>query len=201
MNKKDWLFSVFSVVLTVGIVTVYLVYAAKVDHFTVEWNPGVFLSGSFYLLLSLTAFAWFNAALTEEVLFRWYLVTNLKHLSTGKLYVVTSLFFMLSHVFKGLNPLYILFLLITSCSLLYVYLRCGGKLLPVTFAHMAQNLAINHLIGNSDIAILRFETEPSMIHLMILFVLYNGLIIGLSTVVYKKEEKKQVKVRHSATNL
>lgn len=188
MNRKDLLFSILSIGLTAGILIFYLFYAARIFHFTVEWNLQVFSRSSFYLLFAVAAFAWFNAALTEEVLFRWYLVTNLEQLSVGKLYVVTSLFFMVSHVFKGLNPLYILFLLMTSCSLLYVYLRSGGKLLPVTFAHLAQNLVVNHLIGNSDIAILRFDEEPSILHLLVMFVLYNVVIIGLAAMVYKKED-------------
>ncbi|WP_423799866.1 CPBP family intramembrane glutamic endopeptidase [Neobacillus sp. SAB-20_R2A] len=186
LNRKDVLFSILSVLLTAVMVLIYLFQAAKVDQFSVEWNLAVFSNVTFYLLLLLAAFAWFQAALTEEVLFRWYLVTNLDHLSTIKLYLITSLFFMLSHVFKGFDPIYILFLLTTSCSLLYVYLRSGRKLMPVTFAHMAQNLTINHLIGPSDIAILQFTTEPSIIHLIALFILYNALIIGLSTMIYRK---------------
>lgn len=197
MNKKDMLFSILSVSLTIGMILFYLINVAKVDHFSVEWNLVVFSRGSFYLLLLVTVFAWFNAALTEEVLFRWYLVTNLNHLNRGAVYLITSLLFMLSHVFKGLNPLYILILLITSCSLLYVYLRSGGKILPVTFAHMAQNLTISHLTGESDIAILRFDSEPSMIHFMVIFILYNVLIVGLSTMIYKKEEGLQLNVRKS----
>ncbi|WP_075980720.1 CPBP family intramembrane glutamic endopeptidase [Bacillus massilinigeriensis] len=192
MNKRDLLFSVFSITLTICLFFIYLVAASKLDHFSIEWKTEHFSRISFYLMLLVVGFGWFNAAFTEELLYRWYLVSNLKHLSTMKLYLATGLFFMLSHLFKGdFNPFYLLFLLVTSCSLLYVYLRTGGKLLPVTFAHMIQNLTINHLVGSSDLAILHFETEPSQVHLLALTILYNLLIITLATVMYRKSEGMQ----------
>ncbi|WP_042461273.1 CPBP family intramembrane glutamic endopeptidase [Neobacillus dielmonensis] len=193
MNKKDLLFSVISFVATISLFFIYIPLATKGEHFIISWDFQKLTSVGFYLILLLICFAWFTAALSEEVLYRWYLVMNLQHLGRGKLYLVTTLFFVLSHVFKGFDPGYLIFLIITGCCLMYVYLRTGGKIIPVTIAHMAQNLASGQIIGNTDLSILHFESELNVIHFMILTILYNLLIMVLSTVIYKKHEGLQFK--------
>ena len=184
-NKGDLGFSVMSIVLTVAVVLIYMFTVLKAHHLEMVWQTHQFTTFKFYLLFLAVGFGWFNAAFTEEVLFRGYLFSNLKHLSPLKLYVVTSVFFMLSHfIIHSFNPLYVLFLVVNSCTLLYVYIKIGS-LIPTTFAHFILNYATNHLIGNSEIAILKYSFEPSMVHLIVITILYNILMIVLTNVFYR----------------
>lgn len=183
-NRRDILFSLSSLSVTVLLVMVVVLIGSKLGIITAEWNTEAFSEVSFYLTFIFIFITWFIAALYEEILFRGYLVSNLSFLSPKKLYFVSSLIFMIFHIFKGLDPISIVILMVISCVLLHVYLK-SGSLLPCTFAHLIFNFSNTHLIGNSEIALLKFSGNLGFYNLMII-VLYVLVTIILTNMLYSK---------------
>ncbi|SOC13418.1 CAAX prenyl protease-like protein [Ureibacillus xyleni] len=184
-KRKDLLFSICSIVLTVFIVFIVSMVASNLGVVSAKWNMGVFIEPSFYLLFIMVFVSWFVAAFYEEVLFRGYFVANLKFLSNKKLFLMTSIIFMVFHIFRGLDPISIVVLMLMSCVMLNIYLK-SGSLLPCIFAHLIFNFSTSHLVGSSEIAILKFDGDLGLFNLIII-VLYMMITILLTKVFYGKE--------------
>lgn len=191
MKKNDVIFSILSVAITVALYFVYILISSKVGAVSAEWNVAAFSKGSFYLLLFLTCIAWFTAAFYEEVLFRGYFVSNLKFLSPVKLYIVTSIIFMVFHIFRGLPLINILILMSMSCVLLYIYLK-SGSLMPCIIAHLIFNLTSAHLVGTSDIAILKYTGDLGIQNLILIILYATAQIILAKTIYQNKNEENDV---------
>ncbi|WP_338449768.1 type II CAAX endopeptidase family protein [Niallia oryzisoli] len=184
MNNKDLLFSLTSIVVTVLLVMYVVMIGSERGVISAEWNLQVLSEGRFYSLFLLVFASWFIAALYEEILFRGYFVANLHFLTKKKLYIVSSVIFMIFHIFKGLDPVSIVVLMVMSCVLLYVYLK-SGSLLPGIFAHLIYNFATSHLVGNSEIALLKYNGDLGLFQLIII-VLYILITLFLTNVFYRQ---------------
>jgi len=191
MKKTDVVFSILSVTVTVALYFVYILISSKVGVVSAEWNTEAFTKGSFYLLLFLTFISWFTAAFYEEVLFRGYFVANLKFLSPIKLYIVTSIIFMVFHIFRGLPLINIVILMGMSCVFLYIYLK-SGSLMPSIFAHLIFNFTSTHLVGTSDIAILKYTGDPGILNLVIIIIYATAQIILAKTIYQNKQLKTNI---------
>lgn len=185
-NVKDLLFSLSMFILMTSAALGYMFYLSNKGVISANWNFDVFSEPSFYIQLILVGFGWFFAAFNEEILFRGYLVSNLRSFSKGKLYVVISIVFMVSHVFKGLNPIYALVLMVMSLVFVYAYLK-SGSIMPITFAHMTWNILSPHLIGKSDISILLIEGQERTLDMFVLLATFLGLLIILTNLFYRKD--------------
>ncbi|MFJ5714685.1 lysostaphin resistance A-like protein [Neobacillus sp. NPDC093127] len=185
MKKADVVFSVLSVTITVALYFVYILISSHVGVVSAEWNVAAFSKGSFYFLLFLTFISWFIAAFYEEVLFRGYFAANLKFLSPAKLYIVTSIIFMVFHIFRGFPLIDNVILMGMSCVFLYIYLK-SGSLLPCIFAHLIFNLTSTHLVGTSDIAILQYTGNPGILNLIII-ITYAVAQIILAKAIYQNK--------------
>ncbi|RUL50465.1 CPBP family intramembrane glutamic endopeptidase [Lysinibacillus antri] len=189
-KRKDLLFSFVSIASTILLVLIMGVLASSLEIVSAHWNSEAFSEVSFYLSIIMVFVAWFVAAFYEEILFRGYFVANLSFLSMKKLYVITSLIFMVFHIFKGLDPISIVLLMIMSCVMLNVYLK-SGSLLPCTFAHLIFNFSTSHLVGSSDIAILKFDGDLGLFNLLFIG-LYMIITILLTTIFYEKKEPSMI---------
>ncbi|MFD2445341.1 CPBP family intramembrane glutamic endopeptidase [Bacillus sp. CGMCC 1.16607] len=185
LNRKDLLFSFLSIALTVILYFIYIMVLSNSGVIHAQWNTEVFTKGSFYGLFLLIFLSWFVAAFYEEILFRGYFVANLKKLSPKKLYVATSIIFMIFHIFRGLDPINIVILMLMSCVFLYIYLQ-SGSLFPSTFAHLIFNFTSGHLVGSSDISILTFNEDPGVFNLIII-VVYMIVQIVLTRTIYGRK--------------
>lgn len=189
-KKADVVFSILSVTITIALYFVYILISSKVGVVSAEWNVAVFSKGSFYLHLFLTFIAWFTAAFYEEVLFRGYFVANLKLLSPAKLYIVTSIIFMAFHIFKGYPLIGNIVLVGMSCMYLYIYLK-SGSLMPCIIAHFIYNMTSTHLVGTSDIAILKYTGDLGIQNLIIIIIYATAHIILAKAIYQNKEVKNQ----------
>ncbi|RKQ16753.1 CPBP family intramembrane metalloprotease [Lysinibacillus endophyticus] len=185
-KRKDLLFSISSIVLTVLFVFIVSMVASNLGVVDAQWYLGVFVEPSFYVLFIMVFVSWFVAAFYEEVLFRGYFVANLKFLSKKKLYLMTSFLFMIFHIFKGLDPISIVVLMLMSCVFLNVYLK-SGSLLPCIFAHLIYNFSTSHLVGSSDIAILKFDGDIGLLNLIVIG-LFMMTTLVLTKIFYGKNE-------------
>lgn len=182
-NRKDVMFSIASIASTVLLVMIVTILASNLGVVSASWNVEVFSEIGLYLSFFWVFLAWFIAAFYEELLFRGYFVANLSFLSTKKLYVVSSIIFMVFHIFKVLDPISILTLMIISCVYLYVYLK-SGSLFPSIFAHSIFNFATSNLIGSSDISLLKFSGDLGLLMLVII-VLYIVVTLILTKLFYR----------------
>ncbi|MGV3486976.1 MAG: type II CAAX prenyl endopeptidase Rce1 family protein [Tuberibacillus sp.] len=86
----------------------------------------------------------------------------------------------------GFSPLYVLFLVVSGCTLLYVYVK-SGSLITSTFVHAAVNLSTGQIMdGKSSISLLSYQSDLSIIHLGVVMVFTSLLIIALTKIFYKK---------------
>ncbi|MFK9090890.1 lysostaphin resistance A-like protein [Bacillus salipaludis] len=187
MKKADVVFSILSVTFTVALYFVFILISSNAGVVSAEWNVAAFSKGSFYLLLLLTLISWFTAAFYEEVLFRGYFVANLEFLTPVKLYIVTSIIFMVFHIFRGFPFISNVILIGMSCVFLYIYLK-SGSLMPSIFAHLIFNLTSTHLVGTSDIAILKYSGDPGILNLIIIIIYAIAQIILTKTIYQRKAQ-------------
>jgi membrane protease YdiL (CAAX protease family) len=185
-RRKDLLFSIVSIIVTVFLFLSMVGVLSNSGVISAEWNIEAFSKGSFYLYFLFVGFTWFIAAFYEELLFRGYFVSNLSFLTPKKLYLVTSILFMVFHIFKGLDPVSIVLLMGMSCVFLYVYLK-SGSLLPGTFAHLIFNFSTSHLGGSSDIALLKYNGDLGIYNLIFIVIFAISTIV-LTKVFYRKED-------------
>lgn len=179
-------FAIFFLMIIVSFGYLYLVNKRGVS--SVNFNLELLMEPSFYLQFIIIGITWFIAGFYEEVLFRGYLVSNLKSLSKVKLYVVISIFFMIFHVFKGLNLVYVVTLMIMSLAFLYAYLK-SGSLIPISFAHMTYNFVTSHIIGKSEISLIVIQGEGRTIDLLVLIAIFIVLLMSLTNLFYVKKEQ------------
>jgi len=191
MNKKDLLFSLTSIVVTVLLVMYVVMIGSEREVISAEWNLEVLSEGSFYSLFVLVFATWFISALYEEILFRGYFVANLHFLTKKKLYTLSSVIFMIFHIFKGLDLISIILLMVMGGVFLYVYLK-SGSLLPGTFAHLIFNLATSHLVGNSEIALLTYSGDLGVFQLIII-AFYLFITIFLTNIFYPQTVSSTIK--------
>lgn len=192
-KRKDILFSISSFTITIVLMMLVVMIASNKGVISAEWNIEAFTKVSFYFSIILVFATWFIAAFYEELLFRGYFTANLSFLSTKKLYVITSVIFMIFHIFKGLDIFSILILMVMSGVFLFVYLK-SGSLLPGTFAHMIFNFTTSHLVGNSDIALVIYNGDLGLYNL-IFIILYSIIILMLTKVFYRKTVPSSVNER------
>ncbi|WP_251551185.1 CPBP family intramembrane glutamic endopeptidase [Neobacillus muris] len=188
--RKDFLFSVAAILTTLTIFALVVVFAANQGIISPELNMEAFSKLDFYLSFLLVMVSWLAAAFYEEFLFRGYFVANLNFLSTKKLYVMTSLIFMIFHIFKGYDLLSNIILMGMSCVFLTIYLK-SGSLLPSTFTHFIFNFTNTHLIGNSDIAILKYSGDLGIYNL-ISIIAFSLCMIILTKIFYRKKTGKVI---------
>jgi membrane protease YdiL (CAAX protease family) len=184
-KKKEWLFTITSIVVTLLIFTIVVLIGSNNGVITAEFNSKVFSSVDFYLSFLLVFFAWFMAAFYEEILFRGYFVANLHFLTPKKLYLLTNVIFMAFHIFKGYDLLSNIILMGMSCIFLTIYLK-SGSLFPSTFAHLIFNFSNTHLFGTSDIALLKFTGDLGIYNLMSIIVFSIAMLI-LTNIFYRKK--------------
>lgn len=186
-SSKDAMFFIAIFILMSSISLALIWFVSKATQIPVHWNLAILSDVTFYFKLFCVLIGWFFAAFYEEILYRGYFVANLRSLSKGKLYVIISIIFMLSHVFKGLDPIYAVILMIMSMAFIYVYLS-SGSILPITLAHMTYNFITPHLIGTSDISILVVDMEKQPFSVLYIIVLFLVLFVSLSKLFYRKKE-------------
>lgn len=189
-RRKDVMFSITSITGTIVLMIIVVMIASNIGLISAEWNTRAFTEVSFYFSVILVFATWFIAAFYEELLFRGYFTANLGFLPTKKLYLMTSFIFMIFHIFKGLDIFSILILMVISCVFLYVYLR-SGSLLPGTFAHLIFNFTTSHLVGNSDIALLKYNSDLGVYNLIFIF-FYSIITILLTKVFYRNNVQSSV---------
>jgi|GEM_PF-5417301 len=184
-SRRDALFTLAVVAITTTLLLLFFRLLVSQGLVSGQLNPSLFSEFQVVPLLLVIGGAWLIAAFSEEVLYRGFMVSMLSHLSTRMLFIVTSVFFMLSHVFKGLSPLYVLFLLIGAVTLLYVYLK-GRSIITVTIVHAGYNFTTNHLIGNSDISLVQLQQQPDVPYLMLTDLLFYAVVFILTFLFYRK---------------
>jgi membrane protease YdiL (CAAX protease family) len=195
-NRRDIGFSVAAILLMPSSLIAYMTLLSSQGLVSADFNGSLFSDLQVIPLFLMIVFAWILAAFSEELLYRGYMVSMLKHLTTGRLFAVTSLFFMLSHVFKGMSPVYSLFLVIGAVTLLYVYLK-SGSVLTVTIVHALYNLTTTHLIGKSDIAIVQLHQDPELQYLFIADLLVYTVLFLLTAVFYRNNRIRKSHSRGS----
>jgi membrane protease YdiL (CAAX protease family) len=184
-KKKEILFSITSIMVTLMIFAVVVMISSHIGVISAQFNKDAFFSMDFYLSFLLVLVAWLIAAFYEELLFRGYFVANLHFLSPMKLYLITSVIFMAFHVFKGYDLLSNIILLGMSCVFLTIYLK-SGSLLTCTFAHLIFNITNTHLVGNSDIALLKYTGDLGIFSLVSI-VAFSAAMIVLTNIFYGKK--------------
>jgi membrane protease YdiL (CAAX protease family) len=182
---KDILFSIASIFLTLAIFAIVVMISSHNGSISAEWNTAVWSRWEFYLSFLMVFFAWFVAAFYEELLFRGYFVANLNFLSLKKLYVITSIIFMVFHLFKGYDLLSNFILMVMSGVFLTIYLK-SGSLLPCTFAHLIFNFTNTHLVGPSDIALLKFSGDLGIYNLISILA-YSICMVVLAKILYGRK--------------
>ncbi|KIL37333.1 hypothetical protein SD71_01205 [Cohnella kolymensis] len=195
-NRRDIGFSVAAIVLLPSALIAYMALLSSQGLVSAEFNANLFSDFQLIPLFLMIVVAWILAAFSEELLYRGYMVAMLKHLTIGRLFVVTSLFFMLSHVFKGMSPVYSFFLVIGAVTLLYVYLK-SGSLLTATLVHAVYNLTTTHLIGKSEIAIVQLHQDPELQYVFIADLLVYIVLFLLTTVFYRNNRARKSHSRSS----
>jgi membrane protease YdiL (CAAX protease family) len=190
-KRKDVMFSIISITGTIVLMMFVVMIASNIGLISAEWNTGAFTKVSFYFSVILVFVTWLIAAFYEELLFRGYFTANLSFLSTKKLYIMTSFIFMIFHIFKGLDIFSILILMVISGVFLYVYLK-SGSLFPGTFAHMIFNFTTSHLVGNSDISLLKYEGDLGLYNL-IFIIFFSIITIMLTRIFYRNNVQSSVK--------
>ncbi|MHC0037774.1 CPBP family intramembrane glutamic endopeptidase [Pseudoneobacillus sp. C159] len=184
-KRKDFLFSVAAIFVTLAIFTVVVMVCSNIGVVSAKFNTAALKNPEFYLFFLLVFITWFVAAFYEELLFRGYFVANLSFLSPKKLYVMTSIIFMVFHVFRGFDLLSNVLLMFMSCVFLTIYLK-SGSILPCTFAHLIFNFTNTHLVGSSEIALLKFNGDLGIYNLMNIVAYSIGMVL-LAKIVYGKK--------------
>lgn len=183
--RKDLWFSIASIFMTLAIFIFVVLIGSNQGVISAKLNLAVFSKIEFYLSVLFVMVSWLVAAFYEELLFRGYFVANLNFLSTKMLYVMTSVIFMIFHVFRGYDLLSNIILMGMSCVFLTIYLK-SGSLLPCIFAHFIFNFTNTHLIGSSDIAILKYSGDLGIYNL-ISIIAYSICTIVLAKLFYRKK--------------
>lgn len=161
LNRKQTLFSVLSAVLSMGLSFSFTMIMSSSGNISAQFNKDFFSDVHIIPMFILSAISWFLVGFNEETVCRGYMVDNLKHLSLPKLYFWSSVFFVLSHVFKlGLNPISIGVTLSAAITLMYVYIKTGS-IMAATIPHFIYDFMTVQLIGNSDISIIQVNGVPS----------------------------------------
>ncbi|WP_047153945.1 CPBP family intramembrane glutamic endopeptidase [Aneurinibacillus tyrosinisolvens] len=191
MNRKQALFSLTSIIVSVGMYVLYFMLLSKRGVISAHFPGDYFANPHVIPMFIMAAVAWFSVGLNEEVLYRGYFVANFKHASPGKLFLISSVLFMASHVFQGLSPVYVLFLLGMAIVFIYIYIK-SGSLLGAAIPHFIYDFLENHLIGNSSISILRIDGKPGDIHSIILLVLFIVVHITLVQVFFRQKMNRSL---------
>ncbi|MFC3885039.1 CPBP family intramembrane glutamic endopeptidase [Bacillus songklensis] len=184
-KRKHVLFSLSSILSTVGMYLLYYMALSKNGIVTAQFSGDYFSNAHVIPMFIITALAWFLVGLNEEVAYRGYFVANFKHLSTGKLFFISSVLFTASHVYKGFSIPFIFVLVSSGMTMLYIYLK-SGSLLAASFPHFIYDFLDNQLLGNSDISILQIDGRPSDIHFFILHLLFIVIHIILVRVFFRQ---------------
>jgi membrane protease YdiL (CAAX protease family) len=190
-KKKEFMFSLISIFVTLMIFAMVVMICSETGVISAHFNTDVFFKLDFYVSFLFVFVAWFIAAFYEEILFRGYFVSNLHFLTPRKLYLLTSVIFMAFHIFKGYDLLSNIILMGMSCVFLTIYLK-SGSLLPCTFAHLIFNFTNTHLVGNSDIALLKYSGDLGIFNLVSIIVFSIAMLI-LTNIFYRnKVHSKQI---------
>ncbi|MFJ7725242.1 hypothetical protein ACIQXV_03665 [Neobacillus sp. NPDC097160] len=62
--------------------------------------------------------------------------------------------------------------------------------MPCIFAHLIFNLTSTHLVGTSDIAILKYTGDPGILNLIIIIIIYAIAQIILTKTIYQNKNVK-----------
>lgn len=198
LNRKQMIFSVTSILLSVGLFFLVTMLLSKSSLVSAHFNRHFFTNINVIPMFFISAISWFLVGFNEELMYRGYMVANLKHLPLSKLIFLSSLFFAISHIFvDGINPIMILVTLSAAITLMYVYLKTGS-LMAATIPHFIYDFLTRQLIGNSEISIMYITETPSDIYYAVLHVLFLVIQILLVMVIFR--QKAAVSLKHFTTD-
>lgn len=188
LNRKQALFSITIVIVIVSLFFFGTVIMSWMGLISAQFHRNYFSTIDVIPMLILSALSWFLVALNEELQYRGYMVANLKHLKIFKLFFVSSLFFVTSHLFVyGLSPL-LLILLIGAITLMYVYLKTGSLMCAI-IPHLIYDFLTRQLIGNTNISIIQISGTPSDVYNAVLFGLFIVIQIVMVNIFFKEKLK------------
>ncbi|WP_274365056.1 CPBP family intramembrane glutamic endopeptidase [Paenibacillus thermotolerans] len=189
-NRKHVIFSVVSSAFIVGAYLVYCWALSVGGMIDVSLNRNFFANAHAVPMFLSVGFAWFLAAFNEELLDRAYFVANFKHLSPIKLYVYSSILFMILHAFKGLDPFYTTFLLLMGMTFMYVFIKTGS-VLAASIPHAAYNFITAQPVGNTDISVLNITSgQIGDLQIGVYSLLVMAGLIVLSQLFYRRSMTK-----------
>lgn len=187
LNRIQLMFSITSIVVTVGLFFLVTIMLSNSSLVSGQINRDFFTNINVIPMFLISALSWFLVGFNEELMYRGYMVANLKHLSLSKLFIFSSLFFVISHIFvNGINPIMILVTLSAAITLMYVYLK-SGSLMAATIPHFIYDFLTRQLIGKSEISIIYINGTPSDIYYAILHVLFLIIQIILVWVFFRQK--------------
>ena len=187
LNRKQMNFSVTSIILSVGLFFLLTMLLSKTSLVSAQFNHHFFTNLNVIPMFFISAISWFLVGLNEELMYRGYMVANLKHLPLSKLFFLSSLFFVISHIFvNGINPIMIMVTLSAAITLMFVYLKTGS-LMAATIPHFIYDFLTRQLISNSEISIIYITGAPSDLYYAVLHVLFLVIQISLVMVFFKQK--------------
>ncbi|MFT4415802.1 CPBP family intramembrane glutamic endopeptidase [Fredinandcohnia humi] len=195
LNRKQVLFCITFVVVIVSLFFGVTMILSKMGIVTAQFQQNYFSNIHVIPIFILSAISWFLVALNEELQYRGYMVANLKHLKLPSLFIISSLFFVASHILKvGLNPL-LLVLLSGAITLMYIYLKTESLMCAI-IPHFIYDFLTEQLIGSSEISIIQIEGIPSNLYSAILWGLFLLTQIVMVNLFFKEKVTIRWKKRH-----
>ncbi|WP_462411705.1 CPBP family intramembrane glutamic endopeptidase [Neobacillus sp. Marseille-QA0830] len=187
LDRKQVQFTILSLLLTVGLSFLVTVLMTNGGFLASRFNSDFSSNINVIPMFLISAVAWFLVGFNEEIMYRGYMVANLKHLPVSKLFLISSLFFAVSHVFvDGLNPVMLGVTLSAAITLMYVYLKTGS-LMTAVIPHLIYDFLTRQLIADTDISIMVIEGTPSDLYYAALHVVFLAIQIILVKVMYKQK--------------
>jgi membrane protease YdiL (CAAX protease family) len=185
-TKKDTLFSIVSVIISLLTVLVFIWILDKMSIVDAEYRFNQVFTSSFYKLLAIAIAGWFFAALKEEVLARGYFMANLSKHSIPKMILMSAFLFMALHFVMGdFDPFKAASWFKGGIVYAYIYVK-SGSLTVSTIIHAAHNLVNDLVIHGSAGALVLLNTKVTTADKLVYEIALGSLLLCLTYLFYGK---------------
>jgi membrane protease YdiL (CAAX protease family) len=190
LNRKQLQFVLLSSMVTLAFFVGATVFMSNHGFIDAPLNRHYFSNLNVIPMQLISAFAWLLVGFNEEILYRGYMVANMKHFSVKKMFLFSSLFFAISHIFvDGPNPIMLVVLLSAAVTLMYVYLKTGS-LTTVIIPHFLYDFCTRQLFSTGEISIFQFKEAPSDLYSAVLHFSFLLIQITLVMLIFKRKVKE-----------